>query len=117
VKQKPDIYRRAGVSEYFIIDSDPDEDRINYKIEGYRLAGSFYRKLRPDAEGRFKSVTAGVYLKIDESEDRIIVADALTGEEILPGDERAEQEKVRADSAEEENRRLRAKLAELGISE
>jgi hypothetical protein len=164
VKDKPDIYRKAGVSEYFIIDSEPDHDRINYKIEGYRLAGIFYRKISPDAQGRFESITTGVHLKIDESADRIIVTDAATGEELLPGDERAdaerlraeqekaraeqeraekererlraekekaraekekaekereraraEQEKARADSAEEEIRRLREKLAELGI--
>jgi hypothetical protein len=100
VKDKPDIYRKAGVSEYFIIDSEPDDDRINYKIEGYRLAGSFYRKLRPDAEGRFESITAGVYLKIDGTEDRIVVSDAATGEELLPGDERAEEEKTRREHAE-----------------
>jgi Uma2 family endonuclease len=165
-EDKPEIYRKAGISEYMIVDPGLEKGAKNYSIKGYRLIGNRYREIVPDKEGRYLSLTAGVYLKVSGSGDRIGVFDAVTHEEILSAEERAEEaealaeeavsareeaearaeqerilkeqekaraeqerilkeqerilkerEKARADSAEEELRRLRAKLAGLGITE
>jgi len=80
------------------------------------MSGSRYVKIEPDAQGRIRSLTTGVLIGVNETGDRLFVLDAATGEEIPSDEERAEQEKTRADSAEEELRRLRARLEAMGIS-
>ncbi len=135
--KKPDIYRRAGVSEYVIADPGLEGGRISYTVSGYRLIGSRYVRMKPDKHGRIRSLTADVLIGPADSGARLAVYDAVTGYEILSDEERADQEKIRAEHAENraehaENRaeqekaraeqekaraeRLAAKLRELGIS-
>ncbi len=117
IKKKPVIYREAGVSEYIIADPGLRGGKVSYTVSGYRLMGNRYVKIKPDSQGRIRSMTTGVLVGTAESGTRLVVYNALTGEEILSDDERADQEKARADSAEEELMRLKAKMKALGISE
>jgi Uma2 family endonuclease len=128
--KKPDIYRKAGVSEYIIADPGLEGGTISYKVTGYRLIGGRYVGIKPDRDGRLRSMTTGVLIGTSGSGSRIAVYDAASGEEIMSDEERADQEKLRADQeklrAEHEKLRadqeklradrLAAKLRELGIS-
>ena len=128
--KKPDIYRRAGVSEYFIVDPGLEADKISYTVQGYRLSGNRYMIINPDKHGRVYSQTTDVRIGASESGDQIIVWDGQTDQPILPDSERAEQEKARAeeegirteqekaraDSLAEELRQLKAKLESIGVS-
>ncbi len=109
ILRKPDIYRKAGVAKYVIVDPGLRKNRISYTVGGYRMSGGRYVKIEPDAQGRIRSLTTGVLIGVNETGDRLVVLNAATGEEI-PSDEE------RADSAEEELRRLRARLEAMGIS-
>ncbi|MGE0083554.1 MAG: Uma2 family endonuclease [Desulfococcaceae bacterium] len=128
--RKPDIYRRAGVSEYFIVDPGLEADKISYTVQGYRLSGNRYMIINPDEQGRVYSQTTDVWIGASESGENLIVWDGQTDEPILPDSERAEQERIRAeqekekaeqekaraDSLAEELRRLKEKLESIGIS-
>ncbi|MDM8550769.1 Uma2 family endonuclease, partial [Desulfobacterales bacterium HSG2] len=92
INKKPDIYRRAGVSEYFIVDPGLKDDEISYTIRGYKLIGNRYVSAPPDSQGRFYSKLTDVWLGVSESGDRIIVIDGRTGEELLSDQERADEE-------------------------
>jgi len=129
IDKKPEIYRKAGVSEYIIADPGLRDNKISYTVYGYRLIGNRYVKIHPDSRGRIYCQTLDVRIGPSEFKDRLIVYDGQTDEEILSDEERAaaeskarmlaeikaEQEKKRADSAEEELRQLKAKLEALGI--
>jgi len=144
IEKKPEIYRRAGVSEYIIVDPGLEDNEISYTVSGYRLIGNRYVKMPPDDRKRIYSRTTDVWVGASESGDRLIVYDGKTDGEILSDGERAEAEtkarmqektradkaetragkaetragkaETRADKAEEELRRLRAKLGAVGIS-
>ncbi|MEZ4526022.1 MAG: Uma2 family endonuclease [Desulfobacterales bacterium] len=141
--KKPEIYRRAGVSEYFIVDPGLEADKISYTVQGYRLSGNRYMIINPDEQGRVYSQTADVWIGASESGDQIMVWDGQTDEPVLSDSERAEQEKekaeqeriraeqekekaeqeriraeqekARADSLAEELRQLKEKLESTGI--
>ncbi len=100
VEDKPDIYRKAGVSEYIIADPGLKDNKVSYTVTGYILIGNRYVKMIPDTLGRIRSMTTGVLIGATESGTGLAVYDAVTGEELLSDKERAEQEKKRADSAE-----------------
>ncbi|MDM8550771.1 Uma2 family endonuclease [Desulfobacterales bacterium HSG2] len=107
INKKPDIYRRAGVSECFIVDPGLKDDEISYTIRGYKLIGNRYVSATPDTRGRFYSKLTDVWLGVSESGDRIIVIDGRTGEELLSDEERADKEtearqiaEARAETAE-----------------
>ncbi len=107
IKKKPDIYRKAGVSEYIIVDPGLKRGKVSYTVTGYRLLGNRYVKMKSDSQGRIRSMTTNVLVGTAESNTRLVVYNALTGEEILSDDERAEQEKARA-----EQEKARAEQAE-----
>ncbi len=129
INKKPDIYRRAGVSEYIIADPGLEGNIISYTVSGYRLIGNRYIRIKPDRDGRIRSLTTGVIIGTADSGARLAVYDASTGCEILSDEERAEyaeeraenaenragQEKARAETAEKELMRLKAKMKALGI--
>ncbi len=114
INEKPDIYRKAGVSEYIIADPGFKRGKISYTISGYRLIDTRYVKIEPDSRGRIRSLTTGILVGTAESDTRLVVYDAVTGKEILPDEERAEQEKARAKQAKNiaKQEKARAKQAE-----
>jgi len=116
IEKKPEIYRRNGVFEYIIVDPGLKGNEISYTVSGYRLIGNRYVRMTPDDRKRIYSRTTDVWVGASESGDRLIVYDGKTDEEILSDGERADKAETRADKAEEELRRLRAKLGAVGIS-
>ena len=127
VDKKPEIYRRAGVKEYVIVDPGLKNNEISYKVSGYRLIGSRYIKIPQDEQGRIRIMTLNVFIGPVQSGADLVVYDAGTGEEILPLEERAEQanqraeqaslraehERKRADAFEQELIRLKEKMRNL----
>ena len=126
IYRKPTIYRRAGVSEYVIVDSGLEDKHISYSMIGYRLIGNKYTRIA-EHDGFIYSQTMGLYIGINKSKNRFVIQDGQTREEILPAAKALEQLEIqvkqevkaremadmRADSAEEELRQLKAKF---GIS-
>ncbi len=137
IGKKPSIYRKAGVSEYIIVDPGLKNNRISYTLKGYRLLGGRYVRIKPDKKGRIRSKTANIRLGVSESGDRLIIEDGITGELLLCDIEKAKAEAERAETeaearkaetkraeaeaearkqAEEEVRLLKAKIKAMGIS-
>lgn len=77
------IYQQAGIAEYIIIDPHSDKEAAPFTLQGYRLAGGLYQKMRPDAEGRLLSKTTGIYFGLSESRRRVILTEAATGTRLL----------------------------------
>jgi Uma2 family endonuclease len=109
---KKDLY--AGTfrtPEYFYYDPD------KVKLEGFRLGAKSYRLIVPNAGGRLRSERLGVELGLwqgvyQEQADTWIRLFHPDGRLVLTGNERAETERQRADAAEAELARLRARLGE-----
>ncbi|HET9210786.1 MAG TPA: Uma2 family endonuclease, partial [Thermoanaerobaculia bacterium] len=107
--KKVDIYQRAGIPEYLIVDPPfPPEDRLT--LTGYRLApDGRYRRIRPDSRGRLHSETTGLFFAPSEDGSTVRVGDAATGEWLLtPGEEEAARKVAEAEIA-----RLRAEIERL----
>jgi Uma2 family endonuclease len=89
-------------------------------VEMYELVGNRYQRSQPNLEGRYPVPELGVELGIWEGEYFNQTLPWLRwwdreGNLLLAGDERAEQEKQRADRATRRVEQLAAKLLELGI--
>lgn len=129
-EKKVEIYQRARVPEYLIVDPPlPPEDGMT--ITGYRLApNGKYRRIKPDSQGHLHSETTGLFFAPSEDESMVRVGDAATGEWLLTpseaeaaqkaAEERAAREaqarkaaEERAHSAEAETARLRAEIERL----
>ncbi len=100
---KVDIYLRAGVREYHVLNSrlNRKTGMVEYEIVGYRMEGTEYVRILPNEQGLIYSTTEDVWLGVSEQRDRFFVLDGQTMEEILPDDERADQAEERALQAEE----------------
>lgn len=88
-EEKVEIYERAQVPEYIILDPpSPPEDRC--RLTGYRLnAAGRYEPIVPDAEGRLLSRTTGLWLV--PAQRTVHLIDTATGEQLLTGEEEADQ--------------------------
>jgi hypothetical protein len=89
---KPQLYARLGVKEYFLF--DPHQEYLDPPLQGHRLSGNTYVQIEPDPAGCLLS---------EELELRLCVAESLlqfyrleTGERLLTRAERAEREGERA---------------------
>lgn len=104
--KKVEIYQRAGVPEYLVI--DPPSNLKDCQVTGYRLnpAGS-YEPIPPDPRGRILSRTTGLWFA--PAGRTVDLIDAETGERLLTD---REARKL-ACELEEENARLRAELERL----
>ncbi len=106
VGKKPGIYQRAGVVEYFVLDTLVTPWTLTCR----RLhpATGRYRKIRPGGEGQILAESLEVVFAIGADGRSVDLFDARTGDKLL--DLHAAEQALRA--AEEENRRLRALLSE-----
>ena len=88
-EEKVEIYERAQVPEYVILDPPSlSEDRC--RLTGYRLnASGRYEPIVPDADGRLLSRTTGLWLV--PAQRTVYLIDAATGEQLLSGDEEADR--------------------------
>jgi Uma2 family endonuclease len=121
LQDKVEIYQRAGVEEYLIVDSTLGD--LRFRLLGYRLDGSGrYRQIEPDAQGRVLSESTGLWFQVSPDGERVFVFD-LTGRRLLNLEEqrearqeaevRAARESEARTEAEEQIARLQAELDRL----
>jgi Uma2 family endonuclease len=124
-------YRQAGIPEYIMVEPPQPETNYRFAVVGYRLdSRRHYLPIKQDEQGRILSETTELLFAISPEGDRVLVFDAETGEELLPGsvekeariaaEKRAEREAARAlqsaqacKAAEVELARLREELERL----
>jgi Uma2 family endonuclease len=105
--RKVEIYERAGISEYLILDPPASADE-ECRLSGFRLnASQRYEPIPPDAQGRILSDATGLWFAPHGRD--LILLDVATGERILT----ASEARGAASRMAEENARLRAELARL----
>ena len=106
---KVEIYERAGVTEYIIIDPHAEAEARESELWGYRLVGNKYQPMQADEQGRLLSQTTGLWFELDERRRWVVLTDATTGEPLLTArGERAARLEAEARAAE-----LEARLREL----
>src|SRR6185295_18836193 len=128
--KKVEIYQRAGIPEYFILDMPTRKTQDRLVLTAYRLgADGRYRRIEPDAEGRLLSTATGFLFGVESDGKTLWLLDTTTGESPLDSpeerarrttDERATREtearkaaEDRAAATEAELARLRAELERL----
>lgn len=118
LEDKVALYRRAGIPEYLIVDSQRRDRR--FRLLGYRLGPSGYQPIEPDEEGRLLSETAGLWFQVSPDGNRVRMFEHPSGQPLLTRREeeilrKAAEEKAKA--AEAEIARLRAELDRLPKSD
>ncbi len=120
-EEKPLIYARLRVKEYFLF--DPDEEYLNPPLQGYRFTGDKYEPIAPSAAGCLVSQELG--LRLCSVKNKLQFYRLDTGKRLRAPTERAAAEARRARAqaeradreaearraAEAENARLREELA------
>ena len=102
---KPELYAGLGVTEYFLF--DPDREYLDPPLQGYRLRGRTYVRLKPDQDDGLTSRELGLRLRLEEGEVRFYRLD--TGEPLLtPAEARRAAEAEVARLREELRRRSRS---------
>jgi hypothetical protein len=93
LNDKPDLYARLGVREYFLF--DPEGLYLEPPLRGFRLDGDRMVELQPEEDGSFLCQELRLRLRIEGAMLRLI--DQETGKPILTREERADHERQRAD--------------------
>lgn len=109
-KEKPILYARLGVQEYFLFDCI-GEARLRPPFQAFRLQKGLYVPMKPGADGGFTSRELKLHFVPEGHRLRIIDLDA--GRPLLFAWELAEQMEEEKRRAEEEKRRADALQAEL----
>lgn len=114
LKDKVEIYERAGIQEYVIVDWT--EEDLPFRLLGYRLdASGHYRSIEPDAAGRLFSETMDLWFQSSPDGGRVFVF-TPSGRRLLNLEEQQEQARREAEArkaAEAEIVRLRAEIERL----
>jgi len=106
--KKVNIYEKAGVTEYILINPHNTAPQPYSEIWGYQLAANGkYKLIKPDNQGRLLSDTTQIWFSVDEDGQRVRLKDALTDQWLLT----AKEEK--AGRLEEKNTRLKAEAKAL----
>jgi Uma2 family endonuclease len=108
LEDKYDLYERLGVREYFLF--DPEGLYLLPSLQGYRLKGSTYRRIR--ATNGVVPTELGIGFQAEDTTLRMV--DLKTGERILSGTEAFKAEKTRAENLQSEVERLQALLQKYG---
>jgi Uma2 family endonuclease len=107
---KVQLYQRAGIPEYLLVDMPRRATGHRFRLNGYRLnANRRYELIEPDEEGRLLSQTTELRFGVSPAGDQIHVFAVRTGERLLSSHE----EEAGRKAAEEELRRLRAEIRRL----
>jgi Uma2 family endonuclease len=105
---KPQAYAEIGIQEYFLY--DPTGDYLNPPLKGYRLAGTTYQPIAPDATGGLYSEQLDVVLRLEGGD--LTMRDGQTGEVLVSeaeaADARAEAAKAQTQAALAEVQAARA---------
>jgi Uma2 family endonuclease len=96
--KKKSLYEGLGIEEYFLF--DPLGEYLRPRLQGYRLIDGKYRRVEPAADGSLTSRTAGVILRPEGKNIRLV--DHVTGTIFLRNEE-----------LQDEVKKLRAELASL----
>ena len=95
---KPALYRRIGVSEYFLF--DPTHDYLSPPLQGFRLNGAVYEAIPSEAEDSLTSRELGLRLVPNGAE--LDFYRLATGERLLSDAEafeQADEARIQADEA------------------
>jgi Uma2 family endonuclease len=128
LEDKVALYRRVGIPEYLIVDSQRRDRR--FRLLGYRMGPSGYQPIEPDEEGRLLSETTGLWCQVSPDGNRVRFFEYPSGRPLPTRVEidnlrkeaeekaRVAEEKARAAAearkeAEDEVGRLRAELDRL----
>jgi Uma2 family endonuclease len=103
---KPQLYARLGVKEYFLF--DPDQEYLDPPLQGYRLVGGIFVPLEADPTSRLNSQELALNLCVQDGHVQFYRQD--TGERLLAPAERAA-------ALEAELARLRGELQRRGPPE
>ncbi|MCL4205507.1 MAG: Uma2 family endonuclease [Pirellulaceae bacterium] len=113
---KPELYARLGVQEYFLF--DPLGEYLSPPLQGYRLVGQDYERLKSDADGALTSQELGLRLKVVDRHLDFVRLDS--GQRLLTHRERAlreaearQREAEARQAAEAELARVQDELARL----
>lgn len=99
-EKKVEIYRRAGIPEYLILDPPTRATKNRFLLTGYRLdAEGRYRRIEPNPQGYLLSETTHLLFGVAVDGRTPLVVDATTGDQLS--------------TAEAELARLRAELERL----
>jgi len=105
---KVEIYSRAGIPEYLLVDLPRHGNRYQLGLKGYRLnAAGKYSPIEPDDRGHL--LCKATRLRFFIKGDRVRAIDDRTGQPLLYSDE----EEARRQAAEAEIAQLREELARL----
>ena len=78
IVDKPVIYERMGVKEYFLF--DPTGSYLETALQGYRLVDGYYTEMKPH-RGHFDCLTLGIRLALVD--DELVFYDSITNEQLL----------------------------------
>jgi Uma2 family endonuclease len=106
---KYELYHDLGVREYFVF--DPDARYVQPPLQGFRLRGGRYGKIRPGRDGDLSS-QLGFRVRVEGKVLRLLVG--RTGEPIPTRAELAARERERAEQLQQEVAELRRQLAQPG---
>lgn len=110
---KPRTYAIIGVEEYFVF--DPTGDYLNPPLLGFRLQDGLHDPIEPDADGWLMCEQLGLRCRMEG--DELVLADASTGQKLLPRWQAEQQAREAEQRAREVERRAReqseAELARL----
>jgi hypothetical protein len=109
-KDKPDLYARLGIREYFMF--DPDHEYLDPPLQGYRLTSTGYVPIELDEEKRLFSEELELRLQSEGGLLQFFCRD--TGQRLLTAEERARAESDARRAAEDEVQRLREELSRRG---
>jgi Uma2 family endonuclease len=94
LEDKVALYRRAGIPEYLIVDSQRRDRR--FRLLGHRLGPSGYEPIEPDEEGRLLSETTGLWFQVTPDGNRVRVFEHPSGQPLPTRQElRAELDRLR----------------------
>jgi Uma2 family endonuclease len=102
IVDKPVIYERMGVQEYFLY--DPTASYLEPPLQGYRLTNGTLREIAK-TDGRLRSETLGVDLFLREED--LVIVDTETGVEQVTKAEAEELARERAQQKQLEAQRMR----------
>jgi Uma2 family endonuclease len=101
---KPELYARLGVKEYFLF--DPTQDYLDPPLQGHRLVNGAYVFIEPDEHGALTSEELGLRLQVEAGQ--LVFYRLDTGERLLSAREAeaaARRAEAQARQAEAEARR------------
>jgi Uma2 family endonuclease len=107
--EKPELYSRLGVKEYFLF--DPDQEYLEPPLQGHRLSGSQYVRIDADESGSLISQELGLRLSVGEDHLQFFRLD--TGERLLTRGERVQHEAAARQKETDRANRAEAELAQL----